>query len=203
MTEVEQQRTERARVLEVVYEMTGGQVLKLVSVDDVAAGSGIERQTARLHMHFLHEQGLIRVRNLYVNITVRGATHYESSKIKPRTTESLPNVIHVQTMIGSQIQQNTSGSVQFQASPINVGAVRALVDEVERTLPELAASSEQLHDIRAELDTIQAQLRSSKPKPSVISEALRSLRSLIEGVAGNVIAAKLIPMFGPALGLPL
>ena len=67
--------------------------------------------------------------------------------------------------------------------------LRALTDAVDK----LGASQEDRAELRAEIATIRAQLASPRPKNTIVAESLRSIRTVLEGAAGNMLASALLP----------
>jgi hypothetical protein len=53
-------------------------------------------------------------------------------------------------------------------------------------------SSIQLAEIKGEIDAIRAQLANSSPNTAIVTEAVRPIRVVVEGVAGNVISVPVI-----------
>lgn len=54
----------------------------------------------------------------------------------------------------------------------------------------LETSAQQEYD--AELQTLEAQATSPKPKASILSESFKSIRTIIEGASGNLLASDLL-----------
>jgi hypothetical protein len=68
----------------------------------------------------------------------------------------------------------------------------ALVQSLATSIEMLGVSSEKMQELQSEIDTIGAQLRSSAPKKSIVTECLRSTRSILEGAAGSALASSLM-----------
>ncbi len=103
--------------------------------------------------------------------------------------------VHIDTFIqgvsGSQIQVNSPGARQQQGmSHEQLVEMRKLVELVEGGLRG-ATDSEEVRELRAEVQTLRAQSESPKPKRSIIRESLSSLRAILEGAAGEVLASNL------------
>jgi len=91
-----------------------------------------------------------------------------------------------------QFQQGGSYPTQVSVhAELNPEAVRALADAIRSALDSLPLTKDQSEEVEAELATVEAQLKSPKPKPAIIWEALRSLRRALEA-AGGAVAAKLL-----------
>jgi hypothetical protein len=103
--------------------------------------------------------------------------------------------VHIDTFIqgvsGSQIQVNSPGARQQQGmSHEQLVELRKLVELVEGTLRG-SSDSEDVRELRAEVATLRAQSESPKPKRSVVRESLSSLRAVLEGAAGELLASHL------------
>ncbi len=93
-------------------------------------------------------------------------------------------VIH--NMNHSQVQQGSAGSTQvFLAPPLDLQAVAALVKELRDALPSSGLLADARAEVEADLTTVEAQTKSPKPRLSIIKEALRSARTVLEGAIGG------------------
>lgn len=109
---------------------------------------------------------------------------------------------NIGSMSHSQIQQHSSGG-QNMANKDAVEQARMLVEALSESLAALKLSSAAENELRAEIDTIKAQVASPKPKVSVLKECLLSAKTILEGTAGNVLASGValqIPAIVAALG---
>ena len=103
--------------------------------------------------------------------------------------------VHIDTFIqgvsDSQIQVNSPGARQQQGmSHEELVDLKKLVALVEGTLHGYS-NSEEVRELRAEVATLRAQSESPKPKRSVIRASLSSLRAVLEGAAGEMLASNL------------
>jgi len=95
-------------------------------------------------------------------------------------------------MIGSQIQQGTSQSSQVLTYNANdIEALLKFLADMKSQLSELKLDADSQAEVQADVETIETQIKSPRPKFTVIKECLASLRTILEGIAGNVIAALL------------
>jgi hypothetical protein len=113
--------------------------------------------------------------------------------------------VHIDTFIqgvsGSQIQVNSPGARQQQGmSHEQLAELRKLVELIEGTLHG-ATDSDEVRELQAEVQTLRAQSESPKPKRFVIRESLSSLRAVLEGAAGEVLASHLPQIIGLIQGL--
>lgn len=109
-------------------------------------------------------------------------------------------VINARDIVNSQLQQGTTGSFQFTSrGELNVQGLKELSKAIRQRLEKSGLASEEKREAGVQLDTIDAQLESSRPKPTIVKEAFSSLRSVLEGVAGGVIAPEVLPWINQAL----
>jgi len=137
-----------------------------------------------------------------IAMTHQGVVEVERSLSAPEApTQYFPpvvNILHVQNMIGSQIQQGTHHSTQTQTvASSDIEAIKNLVEKLKAGLSSIPLNGDQKNEADAEIQTVEAQLKSSKPKINILRESLKTLRNLIEGLAGNALAAGLLPLFAP------
>jgi hypothetical protein len=92
----------------------------------------------------------------------------------------------------SQIQQQTSDSIQsLVTDEINIEPIVNFLAEIKESLSQLQLSREMEQKINVEVNAINAQVSSLKPKATIVRESLSSIRRILEG-AGGAIAAKLL-----------
>ncbi|WP_448177021.1 AbiTii domain-containing protein [Pseudomonas putida] len=94
--------------------------------------------------------------------------------------------INIENMSGSQLQQGTTNSSQtYNAQGTDLSAVAAFVERLLPAIGELNDATDR-EQVQSDLDTIRSQLRAPKPKTGMIRECLNSVRTVLEGAAGNV-----------------
>jgi len=85
-------------------------------------------------------------------------------------------------MDGSQIQQATSNSIQTISFTLaNPKDILQFIEELKSIIPELNIDSETRKELEAEILTVEAQSRSSRPKKTIIFESLHSIRNMNVG----------------------
>jgi hypothetical protein len=89
-----------------------------------------------------------------------------------------------------QVQQNTQHSSQSMqvSSTIDKNELNDFIAEAKKLLNEIT-DPEQRDELDSEIATLEAQARSPKPKTAMISEALKSIRTISESVVGSIIAS--------------
>lgn len=116
-----------------------------------------------------------------------------SEKEKERA-QSLPSSVanFYGPVEGLQLQQGAVSSFQISIDPqLDPAKLKELLDLIRSLLPESNIPSEDDAQVKADLATIDSQLSSPKPRASIISEALQSIRSTLESAAGSALYAAL------------
>jgi hypothetical protein len=210
MDSLTKKKTDRFRFLHRLYERTNGDHYALEDMFEVGADVGLSRDDAHLVMQYLVGEGLATHRAIggAVAMTHAGVVEVERALSTPETpTHYFPpvvNILHVQSMVGSQIQQGTHDSTQSQSQTISqndLASIQTLLTSLQGNLANLGLSPEAHAEATAEVQTVEAQLRSTKPKAGILRESLRTLRNLVEGVASNALAAGILPLFAPVAAL--
>jgi len=115
------------------------------------------------------------------------------------------NVVSVGSMMNSALQQDSSGASQN----LSIGTTGPKA-ETDQILNEVLAAIEQLGldegqkaELRAEAETIQAQMKLEKPKPLVIKACLEGLKGIILGgaiIEGRKLGAILVDKINDLVG---
>ena len=104
-------------------------------------------------------------------------------------------------MQNSQLQQDSSGAVQKLNIniKININDLLVFIAELKKSINKLNLEKNEKQELIAEVGTIENQANSTKPKEKIIFESLKTLRTILEGVAGNIIATGLLSNLGQFL----
>lgn len=96
---------------------------------------------------------------------------------------------HFGDVSGSQIQISSNGSTQTQANTTgtDLEALRGLVEALGAALDRGTVQGEAADELRAELATLKAQAASPKPKWEIIKATARTIKTIAEGAAGNIL----------------
>ncbi|HSQ61100.1 MAG TPA: hypothetical protein VLT84_11855 [Acidobacteriota bacterium] len=102
---------------------------------------------------------------------------------------------------GVQIQQATTNSTQaLTFEGVDIGQVQALIEAVRSTKRDLGLTEEQGKELDAEVVTLEAQVRSPKPKHVVLRAGLRSVQAILENAAGTAAATAIMHKFATLFG---
>jgi AbiTii len=103
----------------------------------------------------------------------------------------------------SPIQNKVTDSSQTISgnSAEALGIIRLFIGDLRVALTRIEMSETARSEAEAEIQTLEAQVKSPKPKWAIIGVCLQTLKTLLEGVAGNIIAAGLLQRFPEILSL--
>ncbi|MCJ8271134.1 MAG: hypothetical protein MJK04_17250 [Psychrosphaera sp.] len=117
---------------------------------------------------------------------------FSFTKEEKTVAKQVNNHINIQNMTNSQIQQESSNSQQDYSSVENSQNLQALLDSLKEELVNLNLKQSAKDEVYADIDTVEAQLSSPSPKPVIVNESLKSIRSVLEGISGSVLATGLL-----------
>ena|SRR5258708_3821429 len=113
---------------------------------------------------------------------------------------SRSSVINVGTMYGSTIQQgteHTSATIDYKSKE---SGLRHLLGQIRGSTNALELSPAALTQLEVDIQTVEAQLSSPHPKPVVVAESLQSMRNILEGIVGSLVASGLVLEISKYLG---
>lgn len=136
------------------------------------------KKMSRLRFVFGYDSILYHRQHLQKNAEILA----EILKEKTIGKDDSPNLPPSFQMINSQFQQgfNLSSNQQISNIEININELKNILDLLKPLLNESSLSKEQKEEFDAELQTIESQIRSPKPKIKIISESLSSIMQLLE-----------------------
>jgi len=97
----------------------------------------------------------------------------------------------------SQVQVESVDSIQkgsFQE--FDVSQLREVIKSLKDSLDKLGIEGEIKAELVSEIRTLESQADSPKPKTSIIRESLASVRKILEGAAGTLVASGLLDQIG-------
>ena len=114
----------------------------------------------------------------------------KEKQISDKATYQITN--YIGSMQNSQIQQDSSGTIQKLNIEININNLLAFITELNKSIDKLDLEQSKKQKLITEISTVESQASSPKPKKKIIFESLKTLRTILEGIVGNVIAAGLL-----------
>lgn len=197
---LEDKKKDRFLFLQKLYDTTDGNSAYRIDMWELGAELGFDRGKIHNIVDYLTDEGLIEPKALggVIAITHEGIIEIEDSQSNPDspTRHFLPiNVIHIGNMNNSAIQQGTSYSTQaINFSTEKTDNLKKLVNEIDNIKEQINLDRLLFEELVSEIDTLKIQIKSPKPKSIIVTESLKTIRSLLEGVAGNAATPLIIEM---------
>jgi hypothetical protein len=205
MVHIDELRKKRFQFLHRLYERTEGNEREMINMWELGNELGFDRaETDRISQYLVGEYLMeYAAQGGIIAITHQGVIEVEDALSNPEEpTQYFPpvNIINIHHMQNSQIQQGTVESTQSQHIELKTkNDIFEFVELVKSKLPDLSLNAEDMAEIEADINTVQSQISSSRPKKSILRECLSSMQRLLEGIAGSVVAQQLIPLIPPLI----
>jgi hypothetical protein len=100
--------------------------------------------------------------------------------------------IHIKNMYSSSIQHGSPGAIAHITFQNNDPHLIELIAKIKGSIDQLELSASSRDELAAQVKTIEAQIVSPRPIALVITECLRSARTIIEGAAMKAISSGLV-----------
>jgi hypothetical protein len=192
---IELKRKQRFEFMNRLYELTDGNEMAFLSMWELGKELNLSQQDTQLVTEYLNGEGLLVFRAIggSIGITHFGVVEVESALQHPDApTQHFPpvqNIIHIETMTNSVIQQGNTNSTQtvtFEAS--DMAEIKHFLEALALQLPKLQMNEGDRAEARSEIATVDAQLSSPKPTPRIVAACLKTLLSIVENVGASVFA---------------
>ncbi|OIK10069.1 hypothetical protein [Bacillus sp. MUM 13] len=95
---------------------------------------------------------------------------------------------------GVQFQQNTLNSTQTMTNSMDIGQLTDLISKIKENINQAGLTEPQQNVVETEVETIQAELVTAQPRPSVVKNSLQSIRTMLEGAGVNLATSGLMFM---------
>lgn len=206
MSTIEELRKKRFNFLRLCYEKSGGDRFTGFGLWEIGDELGFSRDEAERIIDYLAGENLIEHQTVgEISLTHFGIRQVEEALSHPeRPTHYFPavNIINIHHMEGSQIQQGVTGSNQSGTFEFkNKNDIAKFIDLLKPKLADLRLGPEEESEVQADIVTIEAQLSTSRPKPTILKESLLSIQRIVEGAAGAIVAQQLLPYIPALLAL--
>jgi hypothetical protein len=204
MGALEERTPQRLCILKYLYSTTQGSESKQLPDAQVIQDLGLSSDDFKSLRAYLFHEGLVQGTMRTIGLTHAGVVEVEAALTQPdKPTEHFPvNIIHIEQMSHSQIQQGAISSTQSGTfMPLDLAAVAEFVRGLEDLLPQLGLTGDDDAVARSDIATIETQLSSPRPKVEFIKESLRSIKNIAEGAAGSVAASGIVVAVTKLLGM--
>ena len=96
-------------------------------------------------------------------------------------------------MQNSTIQQGSPNAQQtFTLPQHDQTQLRSFLQELEKSLDKLPVSLKEKQELEAEIQTVNTQLQSPKPKESILQISLKTIKDILTSITANVYTTPLI-----------
>jgi hypothetical protein len=201
-----QVKAKRFQFLRRLHEATGGNTLQMLDTAELGRELGWAQLDVDNVSEYLEAEGLLEFATFgTISITHAGVLEVEAALEKPeQPTLHFPpvNFIYIAQMDRSQIQQGTTASSQtvtFGAADLE--PIRQFIADLKSRLTELEIAADEQEEANLQIATMEAQLASKRPSPVIIKESLHSARKILEGGAGNLVAAAFLSQLPQLIAL--
>lgn len=207
MGKIEQNKEKRFQYLHLLWEKTDGSIHARENGNELGDLLGYPREETVKIVQYLVDEYLVKRAGLsfLIEITHEGIKEIEEALSSPdEPTHYFPpvNIINIHHMEGSQIQQGTVSSSQSGSFITeNKNDIETFLNILKNKLPDLNLGVDDKTVINSDIDTVEAQLSSSRPKSSIVKESLKSIQRILEGASGALVAQQLIPSILSLLAL--
>jgi hypothetical protein len=186
-TPLEEKRRRRLLFMRRLYESTNGSRLAGINMWSLGSELGWDRAEVDNVIEYLEGEGLVEYIGMggEIAITHAGVVEVEQSLSNPEEeTLHFPaavNIINVENMYGSQIQQGTTGSAQegHFLSDVAADSLRAALAALRADLGDVVLDAEDRSELEAEIGTAEQQLGSSRPKLATIRGSAQRVTQLL------------------------
>ncbi len=199
-----------------LYEMADGSRTNYVKTSEIAKRLGLVFEWGKddgevlAIVNHLEDEGLIAATEEGgdVNLTHSGILEVEQAQSQPdEPTQHLApmNVVYkinAHTITNSPIQQGSPGATQ---SLTVIGEdhkqnLEDIVRSLRSSIDQLGLEDGDKAELEAEVQTLEAQVTSPKPKKEIVHPSLQSAKNILEGAASSVTAQGIIAGIGQFLG---
>lgn len=195
---IKELKIQRFQFLNKFHDMVDGSETNYLNYETVGKELGFDKDCSYKIAEYLTGEGLLKFATVGggMQITHWGVKEVELAISQPDqpTEHFLPvNVINIGTMNNSQIQQGTMNSNQeLIIEQSKISEIQEILEKISNSVDQLALNELDKEDLKIELETTSAQLKSSKPKKSIVKECFNSIKGILENAAASALAAELI-----------
>jgi hypothetical protein len=206
--DIQRRKADRLRVMRAIFDAAEGSESNVVSGSELLDNLKLSDQALGDVCKYLEGEGLIKTTQtlwghltpFIIQLTHKGIKEIEQSvQVPSEPTEHFPAAVSVMNfhgpVIGSAIQSGSPGAqLEMTVGDIDIEEIRGFLNELESRTADLELPEAEGQELAAEVATVRAQIDSPRPKKQIIRESLHTIRSILEGVSGNLAAAPLLEL---------
>lgn len=195
MADIKKLKQDRFSFLKKVYDTVEGQKGYLVDGFEIGKELGFDREYTKSIFSYLNDEGLIEPMGAGIRLTIahNGIKEVEELLSEPsKSTEHfLPlnqyNTISIHNMSGGAIQQATSNSkINYTTSNEVLKGIAEFTDELKKFISRENLPNDEVEELKTDIETIEVQNKSRKPKTEILKTSLNSIKSIMERVVAGV-----------------
>ncbi|MBK1625202.1 hypothetical protein [Afifella marina] len=115
-----------------------------------------------------------------------GLRFSNEEKFKAQTQTSVLKIAHVGAIYGNVGSGNVARDINVHG--VDTGAAARLVEQLSPKVDELVEAGADRHKLEETIETLREELRTSAPSQSRLKPLLNTLKSVLEGATGNLVA---------------
>ena len=202
--ELEERKKKRFQFLNKLWELTDKDESGLIRIDRIGKELGFDDDLTIKIAQYLSGEGLIVVQPIHlghrmndlIGISHAGIVEVEAALDNPdRPTHYFPpaNIILINQMTNSNIQQASPEAKQvvtFDESKYE--ELKEVILSLKESIDQLGLEPQQKSELQAEIQTMEAQTSSPNPKAAILAICLGSIKRILEGAIGSVLASGLL-----------
>ena len=132
---------------------------------------------------------------------IKGEGMTFSSNEKQAAESVVTNITNnIGSMQYSQLQQASTHSQQTLEFTVSNDDIAQFIEVLKLSADKLTLAENKKAELDAEISTIDHQLGSPKPKKIILFECLKSVRNIIEGTTGSIVATGLLAQLSAIVG---
>jgi hypothetical protein len=188
---LEQKKKNRFLVLNKMYELSDGSSNICFLPEELGEILGFSEEQTENILDYLQKERLVEhwgKLGPYV-ISHFGIKEVEEAKENPeQSTEFFPpiNVIQNYGTITGLLQGNSHSSLTINFASENKEALNEIISSLNILKDSIQLIPEMMDEFIADIQTLEAQNNSPKPKGTIVREALKSVRTILEGAVSGI-----------------
>jgi hypothetical protein len=95
-------------------------------------------------------------------------------------------------ILNSQIQQNSNHSSQTINNALDIDKIVKVLELINTHKKDILVLLDSPKDFEKELDIVNGEVKKANPSKEVISQSFKTIRNILEGIAGNLIVAGIL-----------
>jgi len=202
MNAVEEMKNKCSQFLRRLYASTGGDESEWRDLYEIGEKLGFDIGLTVKIEQYLRGQGLINsipgcgTQNRDIRILHKGILAvWGELPTLTRPTNHFPsqNTTSISHVKNLHVQIDSPGATQVVTiDESGYDELKEVIKSLKESIDQLNIDQQQKSELQADIQTIEAQMSSPKPKAAIITDCLDSIKRILEGVAGSALASGLL-----------